>query len=96
MITQVSPVNSTEVKYINISALHLALVNDLDLSGMESNSLPQIMQTLFVCTGCDYVSFFSGLGKATFLRNFFQYASFISGANANAHFQIYVTIRRDF
>ena len=41
------------------------------------------MQTLFVCTGCDYISFFSGLGKATFLRYFFQCASFISGANAN-------------
>ena len=83
VVIQVSPLNSTEVKYINISALHLALVNDPDLSCMESNSLPQIMQTLFVCTGCNYVSFFSGLRKATFLRYFFQYASFISGANAN-------------
>ena len=83
VVIQVSPLNSTEVKYINISALHLALVNDPDLSCTESNSLPQIIQTLFVCTGCDYVSFFTGLGKATFLRYFFQYASFISGANAN-------------
>jgi len=32
-----------------------------------------------VCTGCDYISFFSQLGKATFLRYFFQYASFITG-----------------
>ena len=44
--------------------------------------LAQTLQTLFVCTGCDYISFFSGMGKATFLRYFFQYASFITGANA--------------
>ena len=30
-----------------------------------STLLPQIFQTLFVATGCDYISFFSGIGKAT-------------------------------
>ena len=35
------------------------------------------MQTLFVATGCDYTSFY-GLGKATFLRYFYQYATFIT------------------
>ena len=81
------------MKYINISALHLALVNDCDLSGMELNSLPQIMQTLFVCTGCDYVPFFSGLGKATILRYFFCTHILHLGQMQMAHFQIYVTIR---
>ena len=31
-------------------------------------------------SGCDYVSFFSEIGKATFLRYFFQYASFITSS----------------
>lgn len=35
------------------------------------------MQTLFVATGCDYVSFFAGIGKAFFLKVFFEYAHFI-------------------
>ena len=35
------------------------------------------MQTLFICTGCDFVSFFKSLGKATLLNNFYQYANFI-------------------
>ena len=34
-------------------------------------------------TGCDYVSFFSGTGKATFLRNFFQHSQFITGVSPN-------------
>ena len=45
----------------------------------NTTTLPQVMQTLFVCTGCDYTSFFSQIGKATFLRYFFQYAAFITG-----------------
>ena len=57
----------------------MAFKNDPDLAGIEENSLPQIMQIFFVCTGCDFVSFFGGLGKATFLRYFFQYAAFITG-----------------
>ena len=33
---------------------------------------------LFITSGCDYISFFSNIGKASFLRYFFQYASFIT------------------
>ena len=36
-----------------------------------------IIQTIFVITGCDYmyVSFFPGIGKATFFKNFFVKAN---------------------
>lgn len=59
--------------------LSKAFLNDPDLAHINTTILPQIMQTLFICTGCDYISFFSQIGKATFLRYFFQYASFITG-----------------
>ena len=39
----------------------------------------RVMQTLFVASGCDYISFFNGIGKATFLKYFFQYSDFITG-----------------
>ena len=70
---------SNKLKYVSLSALEAA---DPDLSGLESSKVGQILQTLFVSTGCDYISFFSGIGKATFLRYSFQHAAFITGANA--------------
>ena len=45
--------------------------------------LPQIFQTIFVASGCDYISFFSGIGKANFLRYFFKHDEFISSGKYN-------------
>ena len=50
---QVSAINSKEIRFVNLSALAYALVNDPDLAALELSDLPQILQTLFVCTGCD-------------------------------------------
>ena len=76
---QLSPINSREVKFLNMTALCTALINDPDLVHIEQSNIPQVMQTIFVCSGCDYISFFSHIGKASFLRYFFQYANFITG-----------------
>ena len=82
VVVQISPMNSKERKFVNLSALHKALSEDPDLSGIDIQNVAHILQTLYVSTGCDYISFFSGNGKSTFLRYFFQHASFITGANA--------------
>ena len=82
ILTQVSPLKAKDVKLIDLQALIKALRHDPDLVGVAPDSIPKIMQTLFVCTGCDYVSFFNGLGKGTFMCYFFQYASFITGTGS--------------
>ena len=56
-----------------------ALLNDPDLADILPNLRPQGMQSLYISTGCDYVSFFTGIGKASFMSTFFQHASFIAG-----------------
>ena len=38
---------------------------------------PALFRCFFICSGCDYVSYFSGLGKVAFL-NTYQHAPFIS------------------
>ena len=68
-------------KYINLSHMPTCLENDPDLAGFSAEALLQILQTLYVVTGCDYVSFFKGIGKQTFLKQFFRYADFITGGN---------------
>ena len=61
------------------SNLLKALKNDPDLATLPENKLGKIFQTLFICSGCDYTSYFSGHGKATILNVFFQHAEFING-----------------
>ena len=83
IIIQISPLNSRELRLLHLNRLVHALQCDPDLVALPSQIVPQVLQTLYVTTGCDYISFFSGIGKATFLRYFFNYASFIS-ANETA------------
>ena len=56
-----------------------ALQNDSDLSLVPLEIRQQVLQSLYVCTGYDYTSFFRGLWKVSFLSTFFQYAAFIAG-----------------
>ena len=41
--------------------------------------LELIMQSLYISSGCDYVSYFKTFGKVTVLNVFTQYSTFISG-----------------
>ena len=78
VVVQVSKHNSREVRILSLSSLTKALEYDPDLGRLSSRELPQLLQTIYVSTGCDYISFFSQIGKASFMKYFLQYASFIS------------------
>ncbi len=56
-----------------------ALALDPDLASLPQHKLPEIFQILFICSGCDYISYFAKLGKAAFFNVFFQHATFITG-----------------
>ena len=73
--------SSRELNFLNLTQLLVALKTDPDLSHIHPDILPQVLQTLHVSTGCDYTSFFSKIGKATFFRYFCQYASFITSGS---------------
>jgi len=79
IVVQISQLSDHKLKIMNMKNLLCALEKDPDLASVSRATLPKVLQCLFICTGCDYVSFFSGIGKATFAKIFFQHASFISG-----------------
>ena len=62
---------------LDIQALKQAFVNDPDFASIPTFLIGDIIQTLCVSTGCDCVSFFTGIGKATFLNTLYEYCHFI-------------------
>ena len=74
VFVHVSMFSSQEYRYLTLNSLITSLEGDPDLSTIPRELLPKVLQTLFICTGCDYVSHFAGLGKTTF----FQHVSFIN------------------
>ena len=48
---------------------------------IPSSEILLTIQALFACTGCDYVSFFVGIGKAKFFKTFFEKTNFISNSS---------------
>lgn len=52
---------------------------DPDIANQPRNDPSSIFHMLFLVSECDYISYFSGFGKGTFLNTFYQHADFISG-----------------
>ncbi len=77
---QLSTLTSPDVRLLHLRTLCSSLAHDPDLASTPETIRPSLLQSLFICTGCDYISFFAGIGKASFLRVFFQHSSFV---NAN-------------
>lgn len=81
VLVQLSKSCTQSAKFIDLSALQHATEVDSDLNGIPTALKCQALQTLYVSTGCDYTSFLVGMGKASFLSTFFQYASFIASGD---------------
>ena len=78
VIVQLSSYTSIERRYLHLNKLRTALNTDPDLATTQHETRSKLLQSLFICTGCDYTSFFVGIGKATFMRIAFQHCEFIN------------------
>ena len=76
---QLSPMTSPELRLLHLNQVQLDLAGDPDLALVPPGLRACVVQTLFICSGCDYLSFFAGFGKATIMRHFFENAWFITG-----------------
>ena len=75
--------SSKDGKYLHMNNLMQAIDNDDALSEINENIRFKIIQSLYVCSGCDFVSYFKEKGKSTIFTTFFQYASFINNGDSN-------------
>ena len=66
-------------KYLSMCILQQSLYSDPELSTLVENERPKTFQVLYALTGCDYTSFFSGIGKTSFFNSFLKNVRFISG-----------------
>ena len=71
VLVRISVFSSQEHRYVSLKNLTTSLKGDPDLNSIPRDLLPKMLQT-FICTGCDYVSYFAGFGKSTFLKVFFS------------------------
>ena len=56
IFVHVSMFSSQEHCYLSLNSLIASLERDPDLGSIPRELLPKVLQTLFICTGCDYVS----------------------------------------
>ena len=75
---QLSKSYTEDARFLNLNALLTAISGDYALNSIPEELQLQSLQTLYVCTGCDYISFFHGIRKASFLSTFYRFASFIN------------------
>lgn len=79
IIVQLNVPHSQTCLYLHLNNLVKALELDPDLACIPRLALGNVFQMLFISSGCDYVSYFAGQGKAAFFNGFFQHATFITG-----------------
>ncbi|CAH1790882.1 unnamed protein product, partial [Owenia fusiformis] len=63
--------------YISISNLRKNILTDVNLHSLNKQILPKVFQSIFIATGCDYVSSFKKISKTKVFSIFYQYATFI-------------------
>ena len=56
--------------FIHVNELANCFRNDQDLSQINTDSICTIMQSLFIVSGYDFISFFAGFGKINFFKHF--------------------------
>ena len=66
-VVQLNIHHAIDKKYLILKHLQLAFQRDPDLHSLSRDHLSLIMQSLYISTGCDYISYFKTFGKATII-----------------------------
>jgi hypothetical protein len=55
-------------QFIDLTRLNHCYLHDPDLASLPATHIPNILLQLYIVSGCDYISYFCGIGKTTFLK----------------------------
>ena len=69
---------SKERQYLDLNRLYDCVQRDPDLSAIPPHDRANAILAWYVASGCDFTSFFAGLGKATTFKALHQHAPFIA------------------
>ncbi len=70
-----------DTQFLNLCKLQCALQHNPSLARIPVEDKFGYLQKLYITSGCDYVSFWSGHGKVSFLHALFNNAEFISDSD---------------
>ena len=84
VLVRLSNFSTIEQRYLDLQALLTSIQSDPGLTAVEQKEIAPIFQTLFIATGCDYISLFNGIEKATFLGTLYEYSEFITADTTTA------------
>ena len=68
-------------RYLHVNKLVQSLHSDPDLAQIPLAHRASILQMVYITTGCDYISYFRGIGKVFFLNVLYQHAAFITAGS---------------
>ena len=92
VIVQLSKYFTENSKFLYLNKLLKCFYTDPELIPVPEMMRPRVMQAIYISTGCDYVSFFHGIGKVSFLATFFKHASFIAGGLEDITYLFFVRL----
>jgi len=75
-------------RYLYMNRFIQALNSDPDLARISPDQRVTIIQAIYIVTGCDYISYFKGIGIVYFLHVFYQHATF---RTSGLHSKIIIT-----
>jgi hypothetical protein len=61
-----------DAAFVDVNGLTNSIEGHVDLQVVEAGKRVECIVSLFVPTGCDFVSFISGISKTNFLKNFYH------------------------
>ena len=79
VVVQLSNPGDRHLRLLHLHTQIDLIKRDPELTSVSEEYRTGIIQCLYVCTGYDYVSFFVGIGKMSFLNVFFEKSCFIVG-----------------